>query len=251
MRKKVFWWRPNDCLNAGDELSFTLVKSILNATGTNVYTSSFSKQLFCIGSVLHFAKTGSCIWGTGLNGKVSKDKIKFETLDVRAVRGPLTQKFLIERGIDVPNVFGDPGILVPYFYPKSLFLTQNDPKPLLIPHFREDLTKIAQPSGFELGTAKCTAEEFISQIVNASEVVTGSLHGLIIAHAYGIPAKLVLPSSDETEFKYLDYAQGIGLSNLKIYENYVNAASMETINFRTPDNVKDELLEHFPIDIVS
>lgn len=52
------------------------------------------------------------IWGTGINGKVSEDLHKFEKLDVRAVRGPLTRNYLISKGINCPEVYGD----LDYYY---------------------------------------------------------------------------------------------------------------------------------------
>jgi len=55
-------------------------------------------------------------------------------------------------------------------------------------------------------------EEVVDGIRRCSLVATTSLHGLVVAHAYGIPAVWVefkpLPSGDRT--KFLDYLESVG-----------------------------------------
>lgn len=76
-------------------------------------------KLLSIGSVMHFAKDNDSIWGTGINGKINESHLKFKNLDVRAVRGPRTREFLMGRGIMVPEIYGDPGLLLPMFFSKE------------------------------------------------------------------------------------------------------------------------------------
>src|SRR5690606_38430075 len=71
-------------------------------------------RLLAIGSILHFAQTGDNVWGSGWNGKIPEKEFTAKDLKVHAVRGPLTAEFLRKRGIVVPDVYGDPALLLPY-----------------------------------------------------------------------------------------------------------------------------------------
>jgi pyruvyltransferase len=50
----------------------------------------------------------------------------------------------------------------------------------------------------------------IDAILEAELVLASSLHGIIVAEAFGIPARYVRLSSAEAEFKYRDYYEGTG-----------------------------------------
>ncbi|WP_149543143.1 polysaccharide pyruvyl transferase family protein, partial [Serratia marcescens] len=115
MRKRVFWWEPKDGIpNAGDHLAKVIVEQMLILQDKEIMDKkSSSNKLLSIGSVMHFANQGDCVWGTGVNGKIPLDKLNFSRLDVRAVRGPKTRKVLQDKGIDVPEVYGDPALLLP------------------------------------------------------------------------------------------------------------------------------------------
>lgn len=54
--------------------------------------------------------------------------------------------------------------------------------------------------------------EVIEKILDSAFVISSSLHGLIIAEAYGIPARYVRLSEKEPLFKYQDYYLGTGRS---------------------------------------
>ncbi|WP_346793949.1 polysaccharide pyruvyl transferase family protein, partial [Klebsiella pneumoniae] len=54
------------------------------------------------------------------------------------------------------------------------------------------------------------ALSFTKEIVNSKFVISGSLHGIIIAEAYGIPAIFLDNNSGESRFKYDDYYFGSG-----------------------------------------
>lgn len=50
-----------------------------------------------------------------------------------SVRGPLTRKWLMDNGIECPERYGDPAMLLPKYYrPKAS--KDNSRKPILIPH---------------------------------------------------------------------------------------------------------------------
>lgn len=72
-----------------------------------------------------------------------------------------------------------------------------------------------------LCSPKQGAISFTREIVNSQFVISSSLHGVIIAEVYGIPAVLLVNKSDEAWFKYDDYYLGTGR------EVYLTAQTVE------------------------
>lgn len=162
-------------------------------------------RLLAVGSILHFAHDGDVVWGSGVNGKVPTSQIDAADLDIRAVRGPLTAELLRSKGMDVPEIFGDPGLLLPDLL--GVRRSENPTRRLLIvpnlhdwPIWRRDPAVINPRSPFE---------DVVQAVAESSQVVASSLHGLVMADALGVPASLLRPSK-ESLFKYEDYYEGTG-----------------------------------------
>ena len=251
-KRSLYWWDPADgSINTGDYLSKVMVEKILE-TRDKKLSDKKSKQnrLFAIGSVLHYAKTGDCLWGTGRNGNMPDSHCTFDSLDVRAVRGPLTREFLLSRGIDCPEVYGDPGILTPWIYPKSLFLGASSHKEYrVVPHFMEDPAKF-HGHGENICLPNVSPARFISMLVNSSLVISSSLHGIILAEAYGVPAVLLNAGHREKPFKYDDYYLGTGRSEYLTASSVEEALAMRPL--APPSGFADQqraLLAAFPFDL--
>lgn len=188
-RKSVFWWEPTDGNpNVGDYLAYVIVKRALELKDLPIIRKKPLSRLFSIGSVLHFSKDGDCVWGTGINKKLPDSVNKFTKLDVRAVRGPHTRNYLISRGIDCPEVYGDPGLLTSIFFPKYLFeLKDKKDEYIIIPHMNDNMEKYKNYSDY-LCSPRQFPMAFINQFINSKFIVSSSLHGIIMAESYGIPA---------------------------------------------------------------
>lgn len=202
----VYCWRPEEGTNFGDELSIALVERIV---GKSVRQAEIQQcKLLAIGSVIQFAKNRDVIWGAGMNGNdLKRNCFPFEYLDVRAVRGPLTKKFLSNLGISAPSIYGDPALLLPYFFPE--FKLSSIPKYdyVVIPH----LSEVSLFTGVENVVLPTEPwEQVIEKILQSKFVISSSLHGLIIAEAFGIPARMLRVTYNEPDFKYLDYYLGTG-----------------------------------------
>ena len=106
--------------NWGDDVNYFFI-SLLAGRKISIYSnSSIAMRLkrdnyLCIGSTLNYlANAESIVWGSGV---ISEElELPVEQLDVRAVRGPLTRTYLEQRGIACPEIYGDPVLLLPYFY---------------------------------------------------------------------------------------------------------------------------------------
>lgn len=251
-KKKVFWWEPRDgTYNAGDHLAKIIVEQMLVLRNKEIIDKKDSKnKLLSIGSVMHFAKTGDAIWGTGINGKVDESNLKFKTLDVRSVRGPLTRDFLMKRGLHVPEIYGDPGLLLPAFFSKDCLLNFNDPVDdfIIIPHMNENFEGYKKYAK-HIRTPKQGALTFTKDIVNSKFVISGSLHGLIIAEAYGIPAVFLDNKSGEARFKYDDYYLGSGRDYYPIASTVEEAFDIKQAEPLELEKIIKKLMASFPYDL--
>ena len=78
-----------------------------------------------------FTKPNSIIWGTGC---IDKGMIGEKPSKVYAVRGPLTREELLKKGIECPEVYGDPALLYPMIYNPKV---EKKYKWGIIPHYIE------------------------------------------------------------------------------------------------------------------
>lgn len=251
-RDKVFWWSPADKPrfgflrpkeNAGDLLGPSLVDRIVRQRGLSIGDIR-RPRLISIGSVLHFARDGDTIWGSGINGKAPLSMLQFSRLDIRAVRGPLTAAVLRERGFDVPEVYGDPGILTARFWPQ---VPSGRGGRVYVPHMRE---KVSWRTALRarVVTPLQPLDRFIARIAEADVVYSTSLHGIIIAESFGIPAVLLRNRSGETPFKYDDYYQGTGRHGMPVFDSFDAALRHRPrpVDLRA---LQDCLLDAFPFDL--
>jgi pyruvyltransferase len=132
-------------------------------------------------------------------------KRRLKNLDVRAVRGPATREFLIrEYGIHVPETFGDPAMLLPVLFPE---LQRNTiPGRIgIIPHFRNRGQFPDSSETVRVILPNQDPAKVVAEILRCEFVIAGSLHGIIVAEAFGIPARWLNNCADEPDLKYFDY----------------------------------------------
>ena len=209
--------------NFGDLLGPIIVEQLLAERGVSVQDAARTSRLLTVGSVMRLAREGDVVWGTGVNGKSLDAKYDFTDLDVRAVRGPLTRDYLLGMGIDVPPVFGDPGLLFGEIFDRDLMLDGADPRGILVvPNFNDFA---AWSAGSQVVLDPRSGFWNCIRAIAASELVVGSsLHAIVIAESFGIPARLV-SSQHEPPFKYHDYYLGTGRVNIEICSTVEHAAA--------------------------
>ncbi|KFZ31364.1 hypothetical protein IDSA_01155 [Pseudidiomarina salinarum] len=212
---------------------------------TNTGNYLFSKRLLTVGSILHFAKDRDTIWGTGKNGKIAERLHRFKNLDVRAVRGPLTREFLIKKGIECPEIYGDPALLLPQLLDEFRHKPYSKKYDLTIIPNLNDLSLFEKYSD---NLVDPCGEFFsiIARIAQSKFVVGSSLHAIVVAESFGIPARLIQGFS-ESPFKYEDYYLGTGRSSYKPAKNLMSAIEMGGESKAIFDS--KVLLKSFPIDI--
>lgn len=225
--------------NFGDELSPYLLERI---TGTQFsYAESLEDgKLVAVGSLLTWdiMHSKSVVWGSGtlttnslaryprpfpLNRALPVIIKRFLNqapvqANILAVRGPRTRELIVRTGISCPEVYGDPAILLPrYYLPKQfeaasvgLILHRSqehlfDKKCLL----DKGVRFISMTRAGQIGIENC-----IDEICSCSKIFTSSLHGLIVAQAYGIPAQWIRLQNNRIHrdecHKFEDYFLGTG-----------------------------------------
>ena len=243
---ELFYWKSPFGVNFGDYLSSVVVNKLAAEADCFLDEArSTPARILAIGSILHFARDGDVVWGSGVNGKIPVEKHIFRWLDVRAVRGPLTRDFLIRRGIDVPEIFGDPGILVAELLGNRFQKSAERRTPVT---FVPNLHDLAEMDGWENVISPLDPwAAVVSRISMSSVVISSSLHGLVVADAFGVPCTYLRLSEGESILKYEDYVAGVGRPRLDITrsrEEAVRASPMDPVN---PDLSK--LKASFPYDL--
>ncbi len=199
-RVPVRWWIKAD--NFGDLLSPWLISKM---TGREVTFFDHSRPHYlAVGSVLNRANSCSTVWGAGSFG--TEDASRFAP-DARyaAVRGPLSRARLVTAGIECPEVYGDPALLAPaYFAPHVSKRYEYG----IVTRWSERRWHEAEIGpGVRLIHLETTdVEGVIEAMLSCRRIVTGSLHGLIVADAYGLPSAWVLHrTAYGGMFKFFDY----------------------------------------------
>jgi pyruvyltransferase len=206
-RRFLFGRRVN---NFGDLLGPLIVNGLRAWLGLSDARPARSTRLFSVGSVLHYARAGDTIWGSGVNGHWLSAQYRLP-LDIRALRGPLSRRFLLERGAaDIPEIYGDPALLLPLVRPDLRAVPTTIPVTVVANINEPEAFALPQPCSSPHVLDPRSPLETCLKTIAASELVVGtSLHALIVAEALGIGARAIR-SRGEGTFKYRDYYLGTG-----------------------------------------
>ncbi len=202
--------------NIGDVLSARVVAGISGLAVRTIGEAAFDgANLIAAGSIAHWSDENSTLWGCGLvndwigpNGKPAR---------VLAVRGKLTRDRLASCGIPCGDLFGDPGLLVPEFIAPSLRKHALG----LVPHYvdRENaFVQECRSAGAVVLDVSAAPERFVESLTSCEGILSSSLHGIVLAHAYGIPAAWIRISGEVhgDGFKFFDYYSSLGLKRADV-----------------------------------
>ena len=203
--------------NFGDELSKFVAQKLVNEDvydlvfnqhmiknkNNEIKTKKIDYNIVIIGSYIHQAVDNSYIYGSGIRtdppieGIPGKTTHRYKNLNVCALRGPNSRKFLKNRlhKNDIPEIYGDPGLLVKKLHSQS---HQN------VEELNDKTCLVAHKSNLENYLNKFrnnNLPKFIDYIINPLDkwqkvvneissckiIISSSLHGLIISDAYNVP----------------------------------------------------------------
>lgn len=214
---KLYWWRAQP--NFGDAINRRIVA---RATGRRVEWGRIDTvDMLAIGSVLGFEGTirrlrgpmedHPLIWGSGLltDPGDALDGIRVGPRCL-AVRGPLTAARLA--GFD--GVQGDAGLLCPRVLPFDGARAGI----AYVPHHGQwknpGKLEALQAEGLRIIDVRAADPwDVVAQIAGCGMVLSASLHGLVVADAYGIPNIWVAANdwmARDGAFKFNDYFASVG-----------------------------------------
>lgn len=188
--------KPN---NIGDDLNVPLVQTISKHFVFPVQYSINSSNRECysvIGSLIPWwINNNTIVWGSGV--KSLKEMVYKKAIRFCAVRGPITRQYLIDNGIECPEIYGDPALLMPLIYHPldvkkkykfGVIIHEKDWEDI---EFREEVISFAQENEdvcwIDIRNYNCW-KDVIDKILECECVISSSLHGLILADAYRIPS---------------------------------------------------------------
>ena len=223
-RVPMRWWRNAN--NVGDLMSPWLVSKM---TGREVTWADDQPHYLVIGSILNNSNRASVVWGAGSFGVEDGSRFSAEAT-YTAVRGPLTRARLVARKIRCPEVYGDPALLAPAYFAPEVAKTHDYG---IVTRWRErrwDRTEIG-PGVRVIDLGRSDVEAVIEEILSCRRVVTGSLHGLIVADAYGIPSAWVRSATAfGGPYKFFDYFASV--DKFRMYQDFDTSLPVTTKRLR-------------------
>jgi hypothetical protein len=259
----TYWWDVKP--NFGDTVGPWLVQHLTGQPVVNSrWVSPQRPSLFTVGSVVgHLGFAGHQLWGSGVIEPLGENKVAQirpnKPAAIHAVRGALSRRELMQKlDWEVPEVYGDPALLLPRYLTPGGFAKAAG-KVAVVPHYshRKHFAGVRSP-GLRLVDARDGLERVVTQIANASHCVSTSLHGVIVAQAYGVPWTW-LRIGDHTlrgdAFKFEDFFTV--LDREAVSERSVAAADISNVDYvklgrtsRLPRTVADlnALHDAFPVD---
>jgi hypothetical protein len=224
----LYWLKGEDWQNFGDFLSEYLLEKLF------LQTARQPKYFRIIGSILHDSSIPApesgdnqsefpesvrqkklVTWGCGIRetGGVSAEKRK--ATDTLSVRGPLSASEMC-LGANVP--MGDPALLLPAIYApaeRQNFLG----KTVLVPHFLdvrtdEELLGLTEADAIlrpNIKPSLYAVEQFIDALHSAQFILSSSLHGAIVAAAYGRPFAYWDSGNIDIPAKWRDFSESANI----------------------------------------
>lgn len=246
-----YWSLKNGEDNLGDYLSKIIFEWMLSQNNIENKVKK-TKHLYSVGSILGFGYQDAVIWGSGIleENNELKNRMKHAHLDIRCLRGPLTRKLLIDWGIcdeKTPEIYGDPAVLMPLIYKPEKTIKKYDY--VVIPHFSKYETQknLNNKDNIKVINMKTiNFEKVITEIVSAKVVISSSLHGIILAESYGIPAIYVKTGNS---FKYRDWYYSTGRKNIKSVTSVEEAYTIVPMTLPNVTSLQKNLLQSFPKDL--
>jgi pyruvyltransferase len=173
-------------------------------------------RYLAIGSILGSANEWSRVWGSGFIRE--GELVQGPPRSVHAVRGPLSRQALLKQGIKCPEIYGDPALLLPRFFKP---VVEQRHRIGIVPHYIDKsnpvLAQFVDSAEVTILDIESGLEEFVRSMSACSVVLSSSLHGLICAHAYGIPAAWISLSEKVIggSFKFRDYGASVGIDDIR------------------------------------
>lgn len=234
-RLLVYWSHNLETKNNfGDILNIYLLKIIFKKDvvhSSKVINIFLRPKIYFIGSILNNFRTfNSIVIGSGFMSENTKIYIKPKK--IFAVRGPLSREIFLKHNIECPKVYCDPALLLPEF------IKVNNHKYYdigIIPHYVDknicSNINIINKNNYIVNIIDIESDyiNVIEEINKCRYILSSSLHGIVVAHAYNVPASWIEFSSNVSGvgFKFRDYYLSVGETNIVSFKITDNNLDLE------------------------
>ncbi len=232
--------------NWGDKVNPYIVEKLTTKkviSSNSIFNFLNKPEILGVGSIIVGDLSNYVIWGSGIISE--KTTLLTKPKEVLALRGYNTLNKIREVGADC-DVFGDPVLLFP-----EIFTAERNEKKYkygIVPHFKDKqsigIRKIEalQNPEIKIIDIQSGIEEFVEDVLSCENILSSSLHGLILAEAYGIPTCRLVFSEKLIggDFKFYDYYSGVGIKTMEtvyIHDDISNLSnifakcSLKDLNF--------------------
>ena len=214
--------------NGGDLFGPVVARHILDQREQQYISVKIANQntsrahIACVGSILQWAidKPNLMHWGTGIISDMKVKPLSQKNSSILAVRGPRTRDLLLEQHGLNPLVIRDPALLAGDIYSNIVATTPKTISVCFVIH-GVDLASAKQRCPFcvhrRVNNYNRNVTQIFTDLAPCKRVVSSSLHGIIFAHAIGIPALPVVLGDRITggDFKFKDYMHSIGVTSFQ------------------------------------
>lgn len=256
----LFYWDKKR--NFGDLIGPWLVEAITGRPTVNVRGGREGPALATVGSIIGmFDRPGLEVWGSGLMAHLDAETVARLRANrparIHAVRGWRTWRELTTKlGWEVPKVYGDPALLLPRFHQPAQ--TAAGGRIVVCPHFTHRRFFGPAQAEDDLVVLDVQGDEraVVDAIATAAVCISSSLHGLIVAQAYGVPWVWLEVEGRKlggTHFKFEDFFTVLdraAVSAARLAPNTCDATALRriaaTATLPAPKFSFDDLLAAFP-----
>lgn len=215
---KFFWFKYKN--NYGD----VMTPWLLDKLGVRYqYADKKTNEALMIGSIANHARPGVRVYGSGF---IRRNDIVCAEAKWIWVRGPISRQMVLNAGGQVPELYGDAALILPEFIKPSAKIHDIG----YAPHY-VDFESLNQKNKIDLTG---DLEAITKQITSCRKIISSSLHGIIVAHAYGIPAAWVKLSDKLSgdDMKFYDHYLSVGLTPV--------LSTLDNPVFQVPTEIKTD-----------
>lgn len=257
-------------INVGDTLGPVIVDWMLKKRNIDPMKEvSCTKHLMTVGSIIGRGRFDTTVWGSGILKTVGDNRLERykklyrRKIDFRAIRGPFSREVVLKNGYNCPEIYGDPAVLMPLIYNPEVECNETI---AIILHHRTEITQnksCAAESAYKifLDTGILRKQNitfidpktvdymsFIKELKKTRLVISSSLHGIILAEAYNIPAIFLNWGMADQPVKFHDWYASTG-RKFSCCNTLQQALNCDIPDLPNLNDIQQKLMETFPYDL--
>lgn len=242
-RLGVWSWRPKNSTmqNFGDELGPYFLELLgYKIRRVPLADADLVTAGSVLGTVMAKGKDGLTVWGSGFIKP--PEGLPSRRLNIAAVRGRLTAQAL---ELPATVALGDPGLLASRFWRRPAVRHKVG----VVPHY---VDKRTFPWADVTIDVTKPVDDVVAEIASCATIVSSSLHGIIVAQAYGIPVmRLQHNKVIGGNYKWADFQSSM-ISDIDTIQQDLTTALAQRLNdpkvvvtpdFPAPRDVSSETVE--------